>query len=158
MAVVRRNALFPFWLTRALLPMLRKVPGPVQVIFIGSVAGEMPLPTYTPYGASKAFVRQLVASVSQDERFRGSSNVSVAYANLSGVITNGYSGPESVFLPTAATFAKSFVARIGCGRRVYFPYIFHAFESWSTLLIPPSILDNLIIQKMAQVLSQQKAD
>ena len=41
---VRRNALFPLLLTRALLPQLRRVPGPVEIVFTGSLSSRLQCP------------------------------------------------------------------------------------------------------------------
>ena len=51
--VLQANLLAPMRLTRALLPMLRRLPH-AQVVFVGSALGRIGLPGFSVYGASKA--------------------------------------------------------------------------------------------------------
>lgn len=112
---LRVNAIFPWLLTRALLPKLRTARGPVKVVFVGSGGGELPLPGSIPYGATKAFLRQLSATIDADERFRQPSNVTTCYLLVGGVVSAGHRAKSSLFMPEAEPFAKCLVNKIGSG-------------------------------------------
>ena len=121
---------FPFLLTRALLPKLRASSGPVEFVFIGSFGGSHPMPRLVPVSPTKAFLRQFSGSLVADEHFPGPlpaegarpSNVSSTYMLVGSVVTSARKVEESLLSPSADTFAKAVVDRIGCGRAVIAPY------------------------------------
>jgi len=120
MGEVRVNALFSLYLTRAFLPQLRATPGPVNVIFVGSVGAEVRVLRLSIDGPSKAFLYQLTRCLNSDERHWEPSNVSFTYFRVGTVVTGGFrpGSTPTLFIPAAADFAKSVVARIGCGREI----------------------------------------
>ncbi|KAI0088351.1 NAD(P)-binding protein [Irpex rosettiformis] len=134
------NATFPWLLTRALLPKLRLARGPVELVFVGSVTADLSMPGLNPYGATKAFIKQLSGAIAADEQFRKPTNVTASYLNVGGVSTNNRGGPPSLFEPSAARFAKSVVAKVGSGRRVVVPWVWHAAQFWITGFVPESVL------------------
>jgi pteridine reductase len=52
----------PFFLTQALLPLLRAAPAP-HVVHVGDVAGERPIPGYAHYSVSKAGLLMLTRAL-----------------------------------------------------------------------------------------------
>ena len=156
MDVIRSNALFPFLLTRALLPQLRKSPGPVEVAFVGSIAADLSLPCFSPYGATKAFLKQLAGALHNDERFRTPSNVSFTYLGVCSVVSKIHRIEPSLLSPTAEAFARRVVARLGCGRRVVYPYIWHAIQAWSTSVSPSWVLNQRVAVTMEEELRASK--
>ncbi|KAI0340286.1 NAD(P)-binding protein [Trametopsis cervina] len=141
---LNRNAIFPWLLTRALLPKLRTARGPVQLVYVGSVAADMPIPGLIPYGATKAFLRQLSITLDADERFFEASNVSMMYLSVGSVVSNSNRVDQGLFAPDTQTFAKSLVAKIGCGKRKVFAYLPHAVQLWSTGFLPEALLNKLV--------------
>lgn len=121
---------FPFLLTRALLPKLRAAPGPVELVFIGSFGGSHPMPRLVPVSPTKAFLRQFSGNLVADEHFPGplpaegarSSNISSTYMLVGSVVTSARKVEEGLLSPSAETFAKAVVDRIGCGQPVLAPY------------------------------------
>ncbi len=136
----RLNATFPWLLTRALLPKLRTARGPVELAFIGSVAGILPLPGLVPYGASKAFLQQLSATISADERFRSPTNITTSYLLVGSVVTPGHIAKANLGTPYSEPFAKRLVAKIGSGRSVVVPWVWHAVRLWMSGFFPESVL------------------
>lgn len=155
---MRLNAIFPLLLTRAILPQLRKVPGPTEIVYTGSRSGDVPIPTVTPYSAAKAFLKQLSAIIRADETFRHPSNVNTMCLNIGNVISSSYKPEPSIFTPTAEVFGKHVVARIGCGRPVVFPYMFHALQAFITDLIPAAVLEREVRAEMEKQYKAWKKD
>ena len=146
------NLVFPFFLTRALLPKLRSARGPAEVVFIGSFAGDSYLPRLTPYGASKAFLKRLSITISADERFqaflrsmstgagnlkgRPESNVSTMLLNVGPVASNPHKPQASFRVATPEQYARYVVRYIGCERAVVFPFFMHAVQGWASVNLP----------------------
>ncbi|CAL1715796.1 unnamed protein product [Somion occarium] len=137
---IRINALFPFYLTRAFLPQLRSTGGPVEVIFVGSQSADIAIPRLYTYAPSKAFLHRLACCLNSDEQFWTPSNVRFVYWNVGTVVTNSLRETPGLFYPLAAKFAKSAVARIGCGKERVTPYAPHAFQQFFVGLLPESFL------------------
>ena len=160
MGDIARNALFPFFLTRALLPKLRRAAGPVEVVFTGSLSSSLPCPRINPYGASKAFLRQLTRGLHSDERFRAAraANVSYSYMDVGSVATAGHKFAPSLATPAAADFAKHFVHFIGCGRAYIVPYWLHALQMVFMHAMPEVLTTPMIFQAMAEEVEAGKKD
>ncbi len=153
------NAIFPWLLTRALLPKLRTARGPVKVVFVGSGSGELPLPGSIPYGPTKAFLRQLSATIDADERFRQPSNVTTTYLLVGGVVSAAHRAEPSLFIPEAEPFAKSLVNKIGSERSVVVPWVWHALQLWAVGFVPESMLRKIAqdgIEEELKMLAKQK--
>ncbi|KAM5534142.1 hypothetical protein V8D89_012162 [Ganoderma adspersum] len=120
LGVVHATALFALLLTRALLPTLRRATpsGPVEVLFVGSLASEIPPPCLPTYGAAKAFLKALARGLDNDEVLLGTTTrVRFAYL-IVGVVHSAHHptpSPLSVWVPTSPRFAWSVVESIGCG-------------------------------------------
>ena len=137
---LRLNATFPWLLTRALLPKLRTSRGPVELVFIGSIAGQLPMPGLIPYGASKAFLRQLSGAISADEQCRSPTNVTTSYMLVGSVVTSGHKATSTLSTPFAEPFAKSVISKIGSGRSVVIPWVWHAVRLGMMGFAPESVL------------------
>jgi 17beta-estradiol 17-dehydrogenase / very-long-chain 3-oxoacyl-CoA reductase len=140
MTDLRVNATFPWLLSRAVLPKLRRASGPTALVFVGSVSALLPLPGLIPYSPSKAFLRQLSSTLGADERFRTPSNVATLYLHVGSVVSGSHAVPATFFSPTAESFAAHAVRKIGCSRREAFAYWPHALQTYPTGLLPDSVL------------------
>jgi len=142
--IITLNLDFPLFLTRAFLPQLRRVSrstGPVEVVFVGSLASELSPPFLWAYNGSKGFLRRAVSVFHGDERALHGSNLSFMYLNVGEVRSSTLTGDPSFFKPPAAEFAKSVVRSLGCGRRVVVPWYSHGILIGITNLVPESILE-----------------
>jgi len=152
--VVTWNAVFPLFLTRALLPQLRASAklGPVIVQFIGSVTADICTPRLPVYGASKAFLRALARGLDNDERvWDAPTGVRFVYLSVGEVQSNSQRCEETLVSPSSARFAKALVAKIGCGKRAYAPWMPHAVMLWVMGLIPESTVDSFTADAMNRI-------
>lgn len=149
-AEFRKNALFAFFLSRAILPKLRAAGGPAEMVFIGSFAGEATLPRLTPYGQSKAFLKHLSGALGMDERYWVPTNVSTLYVIVGSVLSSTHPVAESMWTPSSATYAKALVDKIGCGRRVVAPYLPHALQFWAVAQMPRALSEKTMVQAMEE--------
>jgi len=69
-ALINMNLRFPTQVTRALLPVL-KTSSPALIMNIGSVAGQLPMPYVTTYGACKSFNNHFSAALKAEMRAEG---------------------------------------------------------------------------------------
>ena len=145
-ASMRLNFVFPFFLTRALLPKLRSAHGPAEVVFIGSFAGDSYLPRLTPYGASKAFLKQLSHALQSDERIWHATNVSTMYVTVGSVVSGSHRVTEGLGYPSAEAFAERMVDRFGCGRQVVVPWLVHAIQFWLVGMLPASVAERTMAE------------
>ncbi|KAI1784939.1 NAD(P)-binding protein [Ganoderma leucocontextum] len=137
LSAVHLNALFSLFLTRALLPQLRRAArsGPVQVLFLGSMAADVAPPRLPIYAASKAFLETLARGLDNDELFFDApTGVRFMYLAMHGVRSDSHDAliPPSWKAPTSARFACALVESVGCGRRRVAPYVGHAVQGWLT--------------------------
>jgi len=145
--IITLNLDFPLFLTRAFLPQLRRVSqstGPVEVVFVGSVASELSPPFLWAYNGSKSFLRRAVGVLHGDERALHSSNLSFMYLNVGEVRSSSMTGDPSFFRPTAEEFAKGVVRSLGCGRRMVTPWYSHGILVGVTSLVPEPILERAV--------------
>lgn len=133
------NALFPLFLTRALLPSLKQN-SPSLVINISSLA-ERGLPLLVSYSASKAFLMTATRALRLEMAMEGSgSNVEilgVAFGKVTGA--GGCTEPASLSVPNVETMAKATLARAGYDNGVVVGYWGHALQqslSGILLLLP----------------------
>ena len=145
LSTLHLNAIFPWLLTRALLPKLRTSHGPVELVFVGSISANLAVPGLIPYGATKAFIQQLSGAIAADEQFRQPTNVTTSYLSVGSVVSSSHRVSESLFSPSTESFAKSVVAKIGCGRSEIVPWAWHAIQFWSAGILPESILKKTVM-------------
>ncbi|KZP01752.1 NAD(P)-binding protein [Calocera viscosa TUFC12733] len=126
---LRLNALFPLHLTHLLLGRMRALPGPTAVLFIGSIAAEVPPPYMQAYACSKSFLRTLARSLSFDERRLLHSRVQVHYIQTANVQTKlGVNAAQSWDTPDPESYGRAVVRVVGCGTREVCPWWAHALE------------------------------
>jgi len=58
--------------------------------------------------------------------------------------------------PSAETFAKAYVARIGCGWRLYHPYMVHAVQDWFMQGLGERAVDMFVAQRMRQLVAESE--
>ncbi|OCH94860.1 NAD-P-binding protein [Obba rivulosa] len=150
------NAAFPLFLTRVLLPQLRTSAkhGPVLVQFVGSLASEIGPPRLPLYAASKAFLKGLTRALDNDERAWSPTGVHFTYMYVGEVVTNSMKTDVSLGSPSAETFAKAYVARIGCGWRRYHPYVIHAIQDWFMQGLGENVVDRFVMKRMGELVVQ----
>ena len=157
--VVRKNAFFSLFLTRALLPQLRRCDksGPVQVLFVGSVAGDIAPARLPLYAASKGFLQSLTRGLDNDEQFFGKpTGVRFTYLAVGAVHSDNHDAPmpPSLTVPTSARFARAVVETVGCGRRRIAPYHVHAVQSYFVQVAGEVITDSMSAQEMRGLIKQ----
>ncbi|EJU00139.1 NADP-binding protein, partial [Dacryopinax primogenitus] len=123
---VHINALFPFWLTHTLLPLLRQ-PYPTLLLNVGSMAGVIPPPHFAAYAGSKAFLDRFTHALDLDERISG-SQVKVHYLQTATVLNSSGVMRRSLTVPSAEEYARGAVRVVGGTRRVVFPYWMHGLQ------------------------------
>lgn len=157
---VQRNALFPLLLTRAVLPILRRLSGPTEIVFVGSLSSAYPIPRIIPYGATKSFLRQLSGALGSDEAFRlpHAPNVSTIYMDVGSVTSASHKAENSLFTPSSEVFGKHFVQCIGCGLPAIIPYWLHALQACSAAILPESMLKKELFKAMDKELTIAKKD
>ncbi|TFK91261.1 NAD-P-binding protein [Polyporus arcularius HHB13444] len=133
--MINKNALFPLFLNRALLPYLRRnaQSGPVLVQFFGSLAGDIAPPRLAVYAATKGFLESLTRGLDNDELFfDGPTGVRYSYLAVGAVNSENHEAPMAVSLstPSSETYAQCIVKRTGCGRRRVAPYAVHAMMQY----------------------------
>jgi 17beta-estradiol 17-dehydrogenase / very-long-chain 3-oxoacyl-CoA reductase len=151
LGIVRWNALFPLQLMRTLLPQLRRSPGKVLVMSVGSFAGELPPPRLALYAASKRFVDFLTRGLSMDERYFTPTNVRFMYLIVGQVATNAMKRSVSFMCPDSETFARAVVDRIGCNSRRIAPYVNHAVSQWAAEVLPVGAGEKTVALAMKQL-------
>ncbi|EJF56521.1 NAD(P)-binding protein [Dichomitus squalens LYAD-421 SS1] len=162
LGVVNKNSFFSLFLTRALLPQLRRAAqsGPVQVFFVGSLAGDIAPVRLPIYAASKGFLESLARGLDNDEQFLGvddrPTGVRFGYLSVGAVHSDNHDAPmpPSLTTPTSARFARALVDAVGCGRRRVAPYWVHAVLSWLVELGPESVADAASAQEMRGLIAR----
>jgi len=137
--IIRWNVLFPTFLTRALLPSLRKTARdhPVLVVFVGSIAGVVDMPRISIYSASKSFLSRLSGGLHADERFHGgNSNLSFMYLQVGEVNSGTMTAPVNWFTPAADEFCEDSGPFIRF-RETYRNTLPRACDTFATYLLPP---------------------
>lgn len=160
-SIVQKNAMFPLLLTRALLPKLRATAksGPVLIQFVGSLSGEISPTRFSPYAGSKAFLKALVRGLDNDEHFWGTpTGVQFEYLMVGQVQTNSVRCEATWGSPSSETFAKAMVARIGCGWRMYAPYMPHAVMRWAMELLGERAIDKYTAEAIGKLMAEEEKE
>lgn len=129
---VSLNALFPWHLSRVLLPNLVRH-APSVVVNVSSMA-DSGLPLIATYGAGKAFLmcatRALRLEMAMMEEDAGAgAGVEVLGVRLSKVTgARDYTEAPSTFMPDAGTMARSILDRVGYDNGVVATYWAHALQ------------------------------
>jgi len=145
-SVMNINARFPYLITRAFLPLLRRNSqnGPVEVVFIGSLSGEVPVPFISPYAGSKMLTKRVSLTLQSEERILTKSKLSFVYVNIGEVQTGAFRAEASLARPRSDDFAKHLVESFGSGRGVVIPHPTH-HVIYSIVTGMPEILRDYIV-------------
>lgn len=150
--VIRLNCEALTVLTLGLLPgMVARGSG--VILNLGSIAGLQPVPYFSVYGATKAYVQSL--SEALDEELQG-TGVRVAVVCPGPVPTEfqGISGsPDAMHTPSRARRSPEQIAEICLRtiqrpRRVVVPTLYHRFQHWIQRLVPRSWVVAIAGRKM----------
>ncbi|KAF2722209.1 NAD(P)-binding protein [Polychaeton citri CBS 116435] len=149
------NARFPVEITRALLPQLREN-GPVLVLNVGSIAGELPAPYLTVYSGCKAFNKTWSRGLSVELLARKTDAEVICL--LVGTVSSG-SEPRDInwACPSSEVFARSALRKVGCGRTVVYGYWAHELQLWFASVMPTRLVDWALIQLAGAERSKEQA-
>ena len=162
--LINKNALFPLFLNRALLPSLRRnaKSGPVLVSFVGSIAGDIAPPRLAVYAASKGFLESLTRGLDNDELYLnpdGPTGVRYCYLAVAAVHTSNLRAafPTGFTTPTCERFAKCILDRAGCGRRRVAPYWVHGMmQYFMNDVLSDGVVDKASADQMRGLIVQAK--
>ncbi|KAI0833777.1 NAD-P-binding protein [Trametes gibbosa] len=149
--LVQWNALFPLLLSRVLLPQLRRSAknGPINVQFVGSLAGDVCPTRLSIYASSKRFLEALARALDNDEQFfDGPTGVRFTYLAVGPVNSASMHQAPSLHTPTSETFGRAIVARTGCGLRRVAPYAMHAVSQVVVSALGQRAVDTFTAQEM----------
>ncbi|KAL4245823.1 NAD(P)-binding domain superfamily protein [Abortiporus biennis] len=138
---IRVNMLFPFYLTRYFLPILRKHNGPALVAFVGSISANISVPRLTTYAPSKAFLAQLTRCLNADERWWTPTKISFIHLHVGAVSSASYKEQPSLFLPSSERFSKWVIRALGSGKENIMPYPPHLVQSLGLKFVPSGMLE-----------------
>jgi 17beta-estradiol 17-dehydrogenase / very-long-chain 3-oxoacyl-CoA reductase len=139
-----RNILFPLYLTRALLPSLRRTSqrGPVVIFALGSLSSEVAPPYLSVYASSKKFLETLLRCLAADDRFTASlfpsrpkEDVRFKYIQVGSVNSATNKTPVSLTVPSTVGFARDCLRRVHAPGRVVCASLVHAVQLWAVSLI-----------------------
>jgi 17beta-estradiol 17-dehydrogenase / very-long-chain 3-oxoacyl-CoA reductase len=145
--ILNINTRFPFFITRAFLPSLRRTSqkGPVEVVFLGSFAGDVAVPFVAPYAGSKALVKRVSRILHAEERVFSSSNLSFVYVNVGEVQTGTMRIRTALARPHSDDYAKHLVESFGSGRRVVIPHPVHHIIYVIVTGMPEAVCDYIVL-------------
>jgi len=146
--ILNINTRFPYFITRAFLPSLRRNSqnGPVEVVFIGSIGGDVAVPFVSPYAGSKALTKRVSQILHADERVWSRSNLSFVYVNVGEV----QAGDMRVFgtslsRPSPDDYARHLVKSFGSGRKIVIPYPVHHIIYNIVTGMPEALCDYIVM-------------
>jgi 17beta-estradiol 17-dehydrogenase / very-long-chain 3-oxoacyl-CoA reductase len=146
--ILNINARFPYFITRAFLPSLRRnsQSGPVEVVFIGSIAGDVAVPFFSPYAGSKALTKRVSRILHADERVSSkSSNLSFVYVNVGEVQSGSLRVAASLARPHSDDYARYLVQSFGSGRKMVIPYPVHHIIYAIVTGMPEALCDYIVL-------------
>ena len=145
--VLNINARFPYFITRAFLPSLRRNSrnGPVEVVFIGSISGDVAVPFISPYAGSKALTKRVSHILHADERVWSRSNLSFVYVNVGEVQSGSVRIATSLTRPCSDDYAKHLVESFGSGRRMVIPHPVHHIIYNLVTGMPKALRDYIVV-------------
>lgn len=145
--ILNINARFPYFLTRAFLSSLRRISqnGPVEVVFIGSFAGDVAVPFISPYAGSKALTKRVSRILHADERVWSRSNLSFVYVNVGEVQTGTLKVAASLTRPHSDDYARHLVESFGSGRKTVIPHPIHHVAYAIVTGMPEALCDYIVL-------------
>jgi 17beta-estradiol 17-dehydrogenase / very-long-chain 3-oxoacyl-CoA reductase len=136
------NALFPTHLTCDLLPHLSR---PTLILNVSSYVSVFPPPYLATYAGAKAFVTAFSSSLSREVE-----SVEAISLITGSVHSAGNKKPVAFLRPDSATYAKSILSAVGCGRLSVFPYWPHAVQACVFALMPRRMLERAMKKALKQ--------
>jgi 17beta-estradiol 17-dehydrogenase / very-long-chain 3-oxoacyl-CoA reductase len=136
------NALFPTHLTRDLLPHLLR---PALILNVSSYVSVFPPPYLATYAGAKAFVTAFSNSLSREVE-----SVEAISLITGSVHSAGNRKPVSFMRPDSASYAKSILAAVGCGKLTVFPYWPHALQAYMFSWMPRRMLEGAMKKALAK--------
>ena len=145
--ILNINARFPYFITRAFLPSLRRSSrnGPVEVVFIGSIAGDVAVPFVSPYAGSKALTKRVCRILHADERVLSGSNLSFVYVNVGEVQSGSMRAAVALARPHSDDYARYLVKSFGSGRRMVIPHPVHHVIYAIVTGMPETLCDYIVL-------------
>ena len=156
--VMNINARFPYFITRAFLPFLRRNSqnGPVEVAFIGSFSGDVAVPFVSTYAGSKALTKRVSQILQSEERVLTKSKLSFVYVNVGEVQSGTVRVATSLVRPCSDDYAKHLVESFGSGRGVVIPHpVHHVIYSMVTSM-PAILCDYIVLAEGRNVFKKMK--
>ncbi|KZT54695.1 NAD(P)-binding protein [Calocera cornea HHB12733] len=145
-SIVQLNTMWPFHLTHTLLPQLRALDRPTLVLTTGSLAGQIPLPHFAAYAASKAFLDCFVHALEVDERLVLKSKVKFHYLQTGTVMNStGIVQRTSFAVPSTEAYARGVVPVVGAKRRKVFPWMPHALQAAAVQSLGEDLTDRIVV-------------
>ncbi len=143
--LINTNARFTSQVTRLLLPLLATRPR--SLIMNMSSGAEWGMPYLSVYSGTKAYItawsKALTAETEAERR-----NIEVLGIVVGSVQTTSNSHPLSIFHPTAETFARATLDRVGCGKGSVYGYLPHALQTMSVVFLPEWMVRMALISMM----------
>jgi 17beta-estradiol 17-dehydrogenase / very-long-chain 3-oxoacyl-CoA reductase len=136
------NALFPTHLTCDLLPHLSR---PALILNVSSYVSVFPPPYLATYAGAKAFVTAFSSSLARE-----AESVEAISLITGGVHSAGNRKPVGFLRPDSATYAKSMLSVVGCGRLSVFPHWPHAVQAWVFSWMPRRMLESAMKKALKQ--------
>lgn len=154
-ALINMNLRFPTLVTRALLPTL-KTNTPSLIMNIGSVAGELPMPYVTTYGACKSFNNHFSRALKAEMRAEGLAEQVEVLGVLVAKVISASTKENRVdwFTATSDQLAKAALAKVGCGKPLVWAWWRHWAQNLALAVVPEALLERILVG----VLSEQRED
>ena len=127
------NTTFPSQLTRDLIPFFKK---PALILNVSSYAGLLPPPYLAVYAGTKAYNNAFSISLARELE-----NIEVISLLTGSVNTGSNRKPISLMRPSAETYAKCVLNRVGCGRQSIMPYWQHTIQTFLISILPQNFID-----------------
>ena len=156
--VLNLNSRFPLFLTRAFLPSLRRTSqkGPVEVVFIGSLSGDLAVPFVSAYAGSKALTKRVSRILNAEERILSGSNLSFVYANVGEVQSGTMRAATALARPSSDDYATHLVGSFGSGRGVVIPHPVHHLIYALVTGMPEVLCDYIVLAEGMNVFKKLK--
>ena len=135
------------------VPLTQRAPkgrAPTAYILNASSAAAMGIPYVPVYAASKGYVEALSASLRNEfaAEHYPASRIGVLALRIGNVVTTTNPGVARLFMPTADTYAKAILDRVGCGAPLVVPYFWHWLQVAVFTSLPQAAVDLGFISNM----------
>jgi 17beta-estradiol 17-dehydrogenase / very-long-chain 3-oxoacyl-CoA reductase len=153
---VNLNAIFPIYLTKALLPKL-SANSPSLILNLGSYAGKYPIPMILPYGISKAMVHHF-SRILAVENSMTSTPVEVLGIMISQVMTTNQGSETTSFsVLSPERIAEDILARVGCGYDIVVGSWRHCITGEILKWLPANKGKKILVDQIETLARREKA-